>query len=288
MQMLFVHGLFHADPHPGNLMVTAEGNVGILDFGMIGRIDVRLREQIEEMLFAIASADTVRLTQLIRRAGTAPPTLDEAALSIDVSEYIATYGRQRLGKFDLTGALNDLSEVLHRHNIKLPSQSAMLMKMLISLEGSLSALRADFDALEVMAVFLRKAARKRLSPRRQFAQARQMMLEAEYLMGIVPDQVVDLLEQTRRGEFKVQLDHRHLGPTVNRLVVGLIASALFLGSSLLLAMKVPPVIFETTTYLGVQQISVLGTLGTMLSVIMMLRLYLAINASGHLSRDTEK
>ncbi len=288
MQMLFVHGLFHADPHPGNLMVTAEGNVGILDFGMIGRIDVRLREQIEEMLFAIASADTMRLTQLIRRAGTAPPTLDEAALSIDVSEYIATYGRQRLGKFDLTGALNDLSEVLHRHNIKLPSQSAMLMKMLISLEGSLSALRADFDALEVMAVFLRKAARKRLSPRRQFAQARQMMLEAEYLMGIVPDQVVDLLEQTRRGEFKVQLDHRHLGPTVNRLVVGLIASALFLGSSLLLAMKVPPVIFETTTYLGVQQISVLGTLGTMLSVIMMLRLYLAINASGHLSRDTEK
>ncbi len=75
---------------------------------MIGRIDTRLREQIEEMLFAIASADTVRLTQLIRRAGTAPPTLDEASLSIDVSEYIATYGRQRLGKFDLTGALNDL------------------------------------------------------------------------------------------------------------------------------------------------------------------------------------
>ncbi len=92
----------------------------------------------------------------------------------------------------------------------------------------------------------------------------------------------------RRGEFKVQLDHRHLGPTVNRLVVGLIASALFLGSSLLLAMKVPPLIFEAPTYFGIHQISILGTLGTMFSVMMMLRLYLAINASGHLSRDSEK
>jgi ubiquinone biosynthesis protein len=287
MQMLFTHGLFHADPHPGNLVATGDGTIGILDFGMVGRIDTVLREQIEEMLIAIASADSNRLTQLIRRAGDAPPTLDNAALSIDVSEFISTYGRQHLGRFDLTGALNDLGDLLHRHGIKLPSQSAMLMKMLISLEGTLSTLKADFDALEVMAIFVRRAARKRLSPKRRLHQARRMMLEAEYLMQIVPDQLVNLLEQTRRGELEIQLDHRKIGSTVNRLVVGLIASALFLGSSLLLAMKVPPVMFADTTFLGIHQLSMLGTLGTIISVMMMLRLYLAINASGHLSRDNE-
>jgi len=287
MQMLFVHGLFHADPHPGNLIAADDGAIGILDFGMVGRIDTRLREQIEEMLIAISMSDSARMTQLIRRAGEVPPKLDEAALSIDVSEYISTYSRQGLGHFDLTGALNDLGDVLQRHGIKLPSQSAMLMKMLISLESTLSTLNADFDAIEVMKTFLRKAASRRLGPRRRLHQARRMMLEAEYFMQIVPDQLVGLLDQTRRGELQVQLDHRKIGSTVNRLVVGLIASALFLGSSLLLAMKVPPVMFAETTYFGIQQISMLGTIGTIFSVMMMLRLYLAINASGHLSRDNE-
>ncbi len=287
MQMLFTHGLFHADPHPGNLIAAGDGTIGILDFGMVGRIDTVLREQIEEMLIAIGTADSSRLTQLIRRAGDAPPDLDNAALSIDVSEFISTYGRQNLGKFDLTGALNDLGDLLHRHAIKLPSQSAMLMKMLISLEGTLSTLNADFDALQVMAAFVRRAARKRLSPQRRLHQVRRMLLETEYLMQVIPDQVVSLLEQTSRGELQIQLDHRSIGSTVNRLVVGLIASALFLGSSLLLAMEVPPVMFANATYFGIQQISMLGTIGTIVSVMMMLRLYLAINASGHLSRDHE-
>jgi ubiquinone biosynthesis protein len=287
MQMLFKHGLFHADPHPGNLIVKSDGQIGILDFGMVGRIDSRLREQIEEMLVAISMADSARLTQLIRRAGDVPATLDDAALSIDVSEFISTYGRQHLGKFDLTGALNDLGDLLHRHGIKLPSQSAMLMKMLISLEGTLSTLNADFDALEVMATFVRRAAARRLSPKRRLLQARRMMLEAEYLAQVVPDQLVSLLDQTRRGELQIQLDHRRIGSPVNRLVVGLIASALFLGSSLLLAMKVPPVMFADATYFGIQQISMLGTIGTIISVMMMLRLYLAINRSGHLSRGND-
>jgi ubiquinone biosynthesis protein len=287
MQMLFTHGLFHADPHPGNLIAREDGTIGILDFGMVGRIDSRLREQIEEMLVAISMGDSARLTQLIRRAGEVPPTLDEAALSIDVSEFISTYGRQHLGRFDLTGALNDLGDVLHRHGIKLPSQSAMLMKMLISLEGTLSALNADFDALEIMATFVKRAAMKRISPRRRLLQARRMMMEAEYLAQVVPDQLVSLLEQTRRGELQIQLDHRRIGSPVNRLVVGLIASALFLGSSLLLAMKVPPVMFANATYFGIQEISMLGTIGTIISVMMMLRLYLAINRSGHLSRGND-
>ena len=287
MQMIFRDGIFHADPHPGNLIATEDGIVGILDFGMIGRIDARLREHIEEMLFAIKNADGMRLTQLIRRAGDAPYSLDDAALSIDVSEFISTYGRQSVGRFNLTGALNDLGDLLHRHSIKLPSQSAMLMKMLISLEGSLSTLEADFDALEIMATFLRRSALKRINPRRRISQMRHMVSEGEYLMQILPDQIVGLLEQTRRGEIQVQLDHRKIGSTVNRLVVGLIASALFLGSSLLLAMKVPPVMFPEKTLFGVEQISILGTMGVVLSGMMMMRLYLAINASGHLSRDSE-
>ena len=124
LTMIFDNGMFHADPHLGNLIVLDDGHLGILDFGMIGRIDEKLRESIEEMLVAVSSGDQNQLTRLIRRIGDAPPTLEDSVLSIDVAEFIGTYGPQDLSNFDMSGAINDLSEMLHRHKIKLPNQSA--------------------------------------------------------------------------------------------------------------------------------------------------------------------
>ena len=164
LTMLFDEALFHADPHAANLLVMDEGSLGILDFGMVGRIDDNLRERIEEMLIAISTGDQNRLTRLIRRIGDAPPMLDESALAIDVADFVGTFGRQDLGDFDLTGALNSLSAILHRHAIKLPSQSALLLKMLISLEGTLKELGAQFDSLDVVRRFMRRSVARRLSP----------------------------------------------------------------------------------------------------------------------------
>jgi ubiquinone biosynthesis protein len=287
LTMLFDEALFHADPHTANLIVMETGQLGILDFGMVGRIDENLRETIEEMLVAIATGDQNRLTRIIRRIGNAPPTLDESALAIDVAEYIGTFGRQSLGEFDLTGALNELSDILHRHAIKLPNQSALLLKMLISLEGTLRELGASFDSLEIVQGFMRRSMARHLSPRRRLRQARRIYLEAENFLEAAPDEVISLLRQARRGEVRMTLEHQRLGPTVNRLVLGLITSAVFLGSSLMLAMKVPPLLFHQRTVLGLQDLSLLGIVGLIGSITVMLWILLAINRSGHLTRDNE-
>ena len=287
LTMLFDEALFHADPHPGNLIVMDGGGLGILDFGMIGRIDETLRETIEEMLVAISSGDQHRLMRLIRRIGDAPPTLDDSALSIDVAEFIGTYGRQNLGEFDLTGALNDLSDILHRHAIKLPNQSALLLKVLVSLEGTLRELGARFDSLDVVRNFMRRSMTRRLSPHRRIRQARRIYLEAENFLEAAPDEVISLLRQARRGEVSMTLEHQRLGPTVNRLVLGLMASAVFLGSSLLLAMNVPPLLFHDESWMALKDLSLLGLIGFCGSITVMLWLLLAINRSGHLTRDND-
>ena len=199
LTMLFDHGLFHADPHTGNLFVLTDDRLGILDFGMTGRIDDNLRETIEEILVAIAGGDQNRLTRLIRRVGNAPPNLDESAFAIDVADFISTFGRQSLGNFDLTGALNALSEILHTHAIKLPHQSALLLKMLISLEGTLRELGAGFDSLDVVKSFMKKTMVRRMSPKRRMRQARRIYLEAENFLETAPDEVISLMQQTRRS-----------------------------------------------------------------------------------------
>ncbi len=287
LTMLFDEALFHADPHTANLLVMNNGQLGILDFGMVGRIDDNLRETIEEMLIAISKGDQNRLTRLIRRIGDAPPTLDESALAIDTADFIGTYGRQSLGDFDLTGALNELSEILHRHAIKLPNQSALLLKMLISLEGTLRELGAGFDSLDVVRRFMRRSMARRLSPRRRVRQARRIYLEAENFMEAAPDEVISLLRQAKRGELRMNLEHRRLSPSINRLVLGLMASAVFLGSALMLAMKVPPLMFHEQSYFGMSDLSLLGLIGVIGSVVVMMRLVLAINSSGHLTRDND-
>jgi ubiquinone biosynthesis protein len=91
LQMIFTHGFFHADPHPGNILLLPGNVIGLLDFGMVGRIDDRLREQIEDMLLAIVQHDVPLLVRVIKQIGKPPPQLDEAGLANDVADFVGHY-----------------------------------------------------------------------------------------------------------------------------------------------------------------------------------------------------
>ncbi|MFO0920963.1 MAG: AarF/UbiB family protein [Pirellulales bacterium] len=288
MEMIFRLGTYHADPHPGNILVCNDGRLGLLDFGMVGRIDDKLRESIEEMLLAVSNRDSALLTSLIKRVGKVPLKLDTSNLSIDVAELIATYGSQPLERFDLAGALNDVTDILHRHRIILPPQTSMLIRTLIVLEGTLHQLNPHFSLLEVMQPMFRKMWFRRLLPQRQVRRLRRMYVELEGLVEKLPSQISGLLELVQEGRLDVHLSHRGLNPSINRLVLGMLTSSLFLGSSVLLAYKVPPVLFTELGPLGLKDLSVLGILGFAMSILVSLRLILAISKSGHLDPVNEE
>lgn len=287
MEMIFSKGLYHADPHPGNVLILPSGGLGLLDFGMVGRIDDSLRETIEEMLLAVSSADATLMTILIKRVGKPPFKLDESGLSIDVADLIATYGSQPLDAFDLTGVLNDVTDILHRHRISLPQQTALLLKTLVTLEGTISQLNPQFSLLEFMTPFFRKMWYRRLSPRRQIRRMRRVYIELEGLLEKLPSQVSGLVELVRQGKLDVHLSHRGLSPSINRLVLGMLTSSLLLGSSIMLAFKVPPLLF-TNGFWGLKDLSLLGLAGLVTSLLVSFRLVLAINNSGHLDPASEQ
>lgn len=281
LSMMFTHGFYHADPHPGNIVLMPGNVIGLLDYGMVGRIDEQLREAIEEMLSALVYRDAVHLTSIITRVGTVPIQLDQAALSLDIADFVAHYGNQRLDDFDLGGALNELMEMVRRYKIMLPARVAMLIKVLVMLEGTSRLLSPGFSLLEVMRPYQRQLIWRRLSPARQLRKMRRLYSELEHLVEVLPRGLVDILQQVQSGKFDVHLDHRGLEPSVNRLVLGMLASALFLGSSLLLHSRTPPLIPWPAI---LNQLSVLGTLGCAISIALGLRLLRAINKSGHLDQ----
>lgn len=275
VEMIFTHGFYHADPHPGNLVVL-EGNViGLLDYGMVGRIDEPLREDIEEMLLAIVQRDSALLTSVITRLGQVPPGMDHAALSVEVADFVSHYGTQRFDEFNLSGALNEMTEIIRRYQIMLPARIALLLKVLVMLEGTSRQLSPKFNLIEIIQPYQKQMIWRRLSPARRIRKFRRLYRELELLADVLPRGLIEIIEQVQSGKFDVHLDHRGLEPSVNRLVLGLLTSALFLGSSLLLSHNVPPL---------VQGVSVLGALGATVSIALGLRLLRAINKSGHLDR----
>jgi len=287
LEMIFGKSFYHADPHPGNVVLMDGNVIGLLDFGMVGRIDERLHEDIEEMLLALGNLDAEHLTAIITRVGAVPRELDRAALSLDVADFIAHYGGQSLENFDLSGALNEMTEMIRRYRISLPARIAMLIKVLVTLEGTSRLLSPQFSLLEVMRPYRKKMLLRRLSPRRQIRKMRRFYAQLEHMVEALPRGVIDIIEQVQSGKFEVHLDHRGLEPSVNRLVLGMLASALFLGSALLVSRDVPPLIRDLPlagSMPVIQGVSVPGIVGIGLSIALGLRLWRAINKSGRLDR----
>ena len=284
MEMIFEDGFYHADPHPGNLVLLPGNVIGLLDFGNVGRIDESLREDIEEILYAIVNRDATHLSTLIASLGRVPADLDHAAFRTDLAEFVSDFGHQTVGNVAVGSALTTMMNMIHRYRIVLPSQISTLIKTLVTLEGTSKLLSPDFSVLDIMQPYQKRAILKRFSPARRVRKMRRTYMELEHIASVLPRRVASIVDQIQAGEFDVHLDHRGLEPSVNRLVLGLLASALFLGSSLLLSMKVPPLLFTGEPFFGVHELSLLGLSGCALSLLVGLRLLRAIGKSGHLDR----
>jgi len=276
LDMIFRDGFYHADPHPGNLLILPDGRLGLLDCGMVGRIDTRLREHIEDMLIAIAEEDSAQVCDLVVRLGALPADFDAEALRNDIDLFLGEYGYQSLEQFDLTGALNELISIIRRHQILLPSRLALLFKVLIMLEGTARKLSPKFSLAELVQPYQADIVQRRLAPQRMFRSLRHLSRDWLRLAEQSPKDLSGILEKLRTGRFDVKIDHRRLDSVMNRLVKAVLAAALFLGSTELLSSRIPPLAFG---------VSVPGMVGCALALLLGIRVLWAARKSGKTGSD---
>lgn len=240
LDMIFRDGFYHADPHPGNVLLLRGGVVGVLDCGMVGRIDERLRQDVEAMLVAAVENDADRLAEIVLRIGRAPADTDRAALRVEIDEYLADYVQRTLRELEVGSALGTLLGIVRRYHIVLPAQLSLLLRTVIVLEGTSRALDRAFSLADLFAPVYRRALRARLSPRRLRRRLQRGLGDWQRLLEAAPDDLRAVLERLREGSFRVRLEHRHLDASVNRLTLGILVAALILSATALWTSDAPP------------------------------------------------
>jgi len=277
LEMVFRDGFYHADPHPGNLILLPGNIVGVIDCGMVGRIDEDLRDEVEALLLGIVENDSELVAEQVLRLGAVPADCSREKLRADLQDFMADYTGHPLNDIHVGAALSSLVEIIRSHHIVLPPSLAMLLKTLIVLEGTSRRFSPDVSLAELMQPYCTRLMLRRFSPGRIAKRARRSFRVWNRLLTALPRDITDMLARFRDGSFTVHIDHRHLDPIVNRLVLGILTAAIFLGSSELWSRQAAPLLYG---------VSVFGALGYAVSLFLGWRLMRAIKKSGNIqSKD---
>ncbi len=238
LRQILVEGFFHADLHPGNLMAFANGDLGVIDWGQVGLLSRRMRESLDEIFVALATRDTERLADEIVRLGLTEHDADLEGFRYDLSRALDRYYHVPRSDYPLGSILRTIMDLSYEHNVQLPAELPMLIKVLVAVEGTCLSLDPQFDLRREFEPVARQVLGRQLSPeqllRTVLASGRQLTRLAQDL----PRQVSTVMDRMEAGTLalRVQTDveepGRHLGQMLNRLSLSAIVGGLMVAGAL--------------------------------------------------------
>ncbi len=242
MEMMFRDRFYHADPHPGNLFVREDGSLGIIDCGMVAKVDTKTNDILEELIIGVAQKDTEHIKNTILDMCAIPKDIDYDELSSQIEEFINKYIDLPLNEFDMSASIEECTSIIHQYQMILPASMSNLFRVVMLLEGSSRLLNPDFNIVVLFKNYHHKILKRRYAPHALVKRAMKNVNHWERIIDLVPKALEKFFRKAGSDNFEVNLEHRNLEESVNRIVLGLLSASLFLGSSLLWALKVPPII----------------------------------------------
>ncbi|MCI1219101.1 MAG: AarF/UbiB family protein [Bifidobacterium sp.] len=243
-------GFFHADPHPGNIIVSG-GSIVLIDLGMVGRLNQKTRAVLRDMIFAVGSQNSPALADgLLRFAGTQADPEDYATLLTDLDMIVKEFGTVDLAELNIAEFLTALTQMAQRHGIELPSSITTVGRALVTLEGMLDEFIPDVNMIQIIS---RHVASKKTMSGAGKNELKTLGLEGfqalHGALGTLTESNVAMRMLTR-GQLRVNMQlvgsqepFSMLSDMVNRLTMALIVVGLFVGSSIVYFAGMKPIVF---------------------------------------------
>jgi ubiquinone biosynthesis protein len=272
-EMIFRDRFYHADPHPGNLLFLPEGVAGILDSGMVGRIDKRMLADLEDLVIAYVNKDVEQIADVAMRICDPPRGFDRKRFEAEISYIVDDLLDRPVEQIDMVELGNAIIGVIRNFQLNIPSNYFIFIKTVALLEGTSRSLDMNFNLAELLMPYVQEIISRRLSLRNLMQSMLRSYRDWDRLIRFLPAKLADILDQAQTGEFSVKLEVNRLDRITNRLIFGMIATGLIVASALLWSAGVGP-FFE--------DLSLLGAAGIVLALYIVYRLWRAIDRSGGL------
>jgi ubiquinone biosynthesis protein len=277
LKMIVEDGFFHADPHPGNVFYLSGNRVAFIDFGMVGHLSARRREELLNLLLGLVEHRPQAVAEVLLD-WTGDTHVNTTQLEDEIETFVEQYHGTPLAQLNLGQMLADVTGILLQHRLSLPSDLALLIKAFISLEGMGRGLDPGFHMTTEALPILREVVRSNYQPKVMATRAWQTLRRALAVAEQFPHDISTLIRNARRGRIQVGIELAHLkrvgdqiDRAANRLAIALVIAALIIGSSIVMTVKGGPSLF------GLPAFGFLGFVGAVLGGLWLVR---AIRRSG--------
>lgn len=242
VQQIFEDGFFHADPHPGNIIIMGSGDepvIGMIDVGMVGRLTPKMRDRTVDLMLAAVREDYGGIADGLYAIGRPTHKIDRDAFDAEVTMLSQRYLGKRLQDIEFGGLIRDLVMSARKYGVEIPSEFLMLGKSLMTVEGVGKEIYPELDLLEEVRPYFTDLFTQRYSPERMTQDALRGLRRLGGAASEMPIQLEEILEDLRSGAFTVRTQQTQLGDAADRLgrraFSGLVVGSLFVSGAILLA-----------------------------------------------------
>ena len=278
MEQIFVHGFFHADPHPGNIFILPDNVICFLDFGQMGRLSLKDREDFTDLVLDLVAGNEQKVVTGVLKLTIQLGEVDRDALAQDLGNLMDLYLYRPLGELEAGKILQDLLDLVSRHKLSFKPSLYLMMKALSTVEGVGLMLDPKLELISQAKPFMRRIRLERMRPGRIAEEISSTGSSYLNLFRELPDEIHAILQLLRKGRMRLEFEHRGLkalGITLdrvsNRISFAIVQAALIVGSSLIILSDIPP---------RWHSIPVIGLLGFLMAGIMGFWLMLSIIRHG--------
>jgi ubiquinone biosynthesis protein len=244
LKQIVIDGVFHADPHPGNVFVTDDGFLALIDLGMIGRISPQMQDRLLKLLLAISEGRGEEAAEISVTLGEKLPDFNEAGFRRDVSTLVGRIGHQSIAEFQIGKVFLELSAQINANNMRAPAELTMLGKTLMHLDEVARALDPNLDVNEAIRRNGLELMSQRMRKVMTSGSVIASVLEAKEFAAKLPGRVNRVLDSLAASELKMKVEVIDDGAIIdglqkvaNRITLGLILAAMIVSAAMVMRIE---------------------------------------------------